>query len=314
MLGKSTRVAYGEKLLKLGGERQDIVVFDADLATCTMTCYFAEEYPERFFNTGIQEANMVGMGAGMATTGKTVLVNSFAMFTAGRAYDQIRNSVCYPQLNVKVVGTHAGLSVGEDGATHQCIEDVALMRVVPGMTVVVPCDAEETMQALEAIVDFDGPCYFRLGRAAAEEVVTKVEGYRFEIGKAAKLREGTDVTLIANGLMVDKALKACELLDKQGISARVLNMHTVKPLDEEAVYEAAVTTGALVTGEEHNIIGGLGGAVAEFLEGSDCRVPLKRVGVEDKFGHSGPAAQCLEAYGLTAEALVDAALKAIAMK
>ncbi len=310
----STRVAYGRELCELGRTRDDVVVFDADLSICTMTTYFAQEFPERFFNAGIAEANMIGMAAGMATTGKTVFANSFAMFTAGRAYDQIRNSVAYPRLNVKVVGTHAGLSVGEDGATHQMLEDIALMRAIPGMTVVVPCDAHEAREAVRAIAEHDGPCYLRLGRAAVRTVTEGVGGYRFEIGRAARLRDGGDVTLVATGLMVQESLAAADLLAARGIQATVLDMHTIKPLDAEALLDAARATGAIVTAEEHNVLGGLGGAVSEVVAQSGTGAVVLRVGVEDRFGHSGSAAALLAAYNLTAECVAARALEAIALR
>lgn len=308
---QSTREAYGRALDRLGGEDGDIVVLDADLSTCTMTTYFAHDFPERFFNMGIGEANMVAAGAGLAAAGKTVFVSSFAMFTAGRAYDQIRNSVCYPGLNVKVVGTHAGLSVGEDGATHQCLEDLALMRVIPGMTVVVPCDANETRLATEAISRFRGPCYLRLGRSPVKAVTDRVEGYRFELGKAATLRPGGDATIIATGLMVSRALSAAvRLAEEEGLQVGVIDMHTIKPIDREAILEAAGRTGAIVTAEEHNVIGGLGSAVCEVLSESRSRAPVVKVGVEDVFGHSGTAEACLEHYGLTEEHICRAVRQA----
>lgn len=314
---ESTRVAYGHALCELGADNRDIVVVDADLTTCTMTCYFAQRFPERFFNGGIAESNMVGVGAGLAAAGKTVFVNSFAMFSAGRAYDQVRNSVCYPHLNVKVVGTHAGLSVGEDGATHQCIEDISLMRTIPGMTVIVPCDANEARLATAAMTQWDGPCYLRLGRSPVPNVTAAVDGYEFTIGKAATVREGTDATIIACGLMVGKALKAAATLEaSDGLHVRVLDMHTIKPLDREAVLAAARETGAIVTAEEHNVIGGLGAAVGEVLgeEESSLRVPVVKVGVDDVFGHSGSAEECLDAYGLTAEHVVEAVRQARALR
>ena len=314
MTKESTREAYGRALCELGDSNPNIAVVDADLSLCTMTCYFAKKHPEHFFNAGISEADMVGVGAGLATTGKTVFVNSFAMFSAGRAYDQIRNSVCYPHLNVKVVGTHAGLTVGEDGATHQCIEDISLMRTIPGMTVIVPCDAEEARQATKAMAEYDGPCYFRLGRAAADTVVTEVPGYHFEIGKAVTMRPGTSATIIATGIMVRRALEAAQALAEEGLDVRVLDMHTIKPIDREAILAAARETGAIVTAEEHNVIGGLGAAVGEVLMGSDARVPVVQVGVEDVFGHSAPAEVCLEAYGLTSEHVAQAVKEAIVLR
>ncbi len=306
----ATREAYGRTLCEIG-KNEDIVVLDADLTICTMTCYFAKEYPGRFFNAGIAEGNMVGMAAGFAATGKTVFCNSFAMFSAGRCYDQVRNSVAYPGLNVKVVGTHAGLSVGEDGATHQCVEDLALMRAMPGMTVLCPCDANETEAMVRAMAEYKGPCYLRLGRSGVEDVTSEIPGYRFVWGQAAKLREGKDLSFIATGLMVQEALKAAALLQKEGIEARVLDMHTIKPLDREAVLAAARETGAIVTAEEHNVLGGLGAAVAETVAESDWRVPVLRLGVEDCFGHSGTAEALMERYGLTPEKLAEKARLAL---
>lgn len=314
---QSTREAYGRALCELGRRDGRVVAVDADLSTCTMSCYFAEEFPERFFNGGIAEANMVGVGAGMATTGKTVFVNSFAMFSAGRAYEQIRNSVCYPHLDVKVVGTHAGLSVGEDGATHQCIEDIALMRVIPGMTVVVPCDAWEARAATLALARRQGPCYLRLGRSPVPDVHRDAEDERFVIGRAIPLRDGADATIVACGLMVARACRAAdELARTDGLAVRVLDMHTIKPIDSGAVLAAARETGAIVTAEEHNVIGGLGAAVAEVVGEGGLRrhMPVVRVGVEDVFGHSGSAEDCLRRYGLTVEHLVRAVRDAVASK
>ena len=245
----STRVAYGRALAEFGG-REDIYVFDSDLKTCTMSMYFAEKYPERFFNVGIAEANMVNIGAGFATCGATSLVHTFAIFAAGRVYDQVRNDVCYPGLNVKVVGSHAGLTVGEDGATHQALEDISLMRTIPGMTVIVPCDDNETRLATKAMLDFKGPCYFRTGRPAVESVTDSIPGYKFEIGKGCQLLNGSDVTLIACGLMVQETLKAADLLAAEGISARVIDMATIKPIDREIIVKAAKETGAIVTAED----------------------------------------------------------------
>lgn len=308
----STRVAYGRALEEFG-DNEKIYVFDADLKSCTMTQYFAEKYPERFFNMGIAEANMVDVAAGFATCGATALVHTFAMFAAGRVYDQVRNNVAYPGLNVKVIGSHAGLTVGEDGATHQCIEDISLMRTIPGMTVVVPCDGYETRLATKAILDYEGPCYLRTGRCALETVTDSFDNYEFEIGKGVQLKDGSDVTIIACGLMVQEALKAEEALRAEGISARVIDMHTIKPIDKEAILKAANETRAIVTAEEHNVIGGLGAAVAEVLVQNDL-VPVEFVGVKDVFGHSAAPKVLLEKYGLTAEAIVGAAKKAIGRK
>lgn len=307
----ATRNAYGEALAEFGVDKR-IIAFDADVATCTMSIYFGEKYPERFFNCGIAENNMIGMAAGASTLGYIPFVHAFTMFLAGRCYDQIRNSICYPNLNVKCVGTHAGLSVGEDGATHQCIEDMALMRAIPGMTLVVPSDAHETRLATKAIIDYEGPVYLRLGRTAVE-TVTDIPGYEFKLGKASQLRDGKDVTIIACGLMVMEAVKAAKELEAQGISARILDMHTVKPIDKEAVIAAAKDTGCIVTAEEHNIIGGLGGAVCEVIAENQL-VPVVRVGVKDSFGRSGNSDALLKLYGVDCESIVNAAKEAIAKK
>ena len=309
----STRVAYGKALLEFGGDEK-IYVFDADLKSCTMSTYFADRYPDRFFNMGIAEANMVNVAAGFATCGATALVHTFAIFAAGRVYDQVRNDVCYPGLNVKVVGSHAGLTVGEDGATHQMIEDISLMRTIPGMTVIVPCDSNETRLATKAMLEKQGPVYFRTGRPAVDCVTDQAEGYRFEIGKGAVMKDGSDVTIIACGLMVQESLKAAKLLEEEGISARVIDMHTIKPLDRDLVLKAAQETGAIVTAEEHNIIGGLGSAVAEVLCESGKPVPMLRVGVEDVFGRSGPALELLELYGLTAPHIAEKVKAVLALK
>lgn len=308
----STRVAYGNALSEFGNN-PDIVAVEADLSTCTMSCTFQEKYSERHFNVGIAEANMINIAAGFATTGKIAFCHSFAMFTAGRGYDQIRNSVAYPHLNVKIIGSHAGLTVGEDGATHQCIEDLSLMRTIPGMVVLAPCDANETREAVRAMIDYKGPVYMRTGRTALENVTPTVPEYRFEIGRGVTLRDGRDVTLIACGLMVQESLLAADMLAAQGISARVIDMHTIKPIDEALIVKAAKETGAIVTAEEHNIIGGLGSAVAEVLT-AKYLASLERVGVEDCFGRSGEACALLKRYGLTAENVADRARKAIVRK
>ena len=307
----ATRHAYGEALAEVG-VNEKIVALDADVSTCTMSCMFGEKYPERFFNVGIAEANMVGVAAGMAASGYIPFVHTFAMFCAGRTYDQIRNSIAYPGLNVKLVGTHAGLTVGEDGATHQCIEDLALMRVIPGMTVICPADGNETRAAVKAIAEYEGPVYLRLGRLSVDTVTDRPD-YQFEIGKAVTLKEGRDATIIATGCMVQESVKAAEALEREGIHARVLDMHTVKPLDEKAVLAAARETGVIVTAEEHNILGGLGGAVAEVVS-ANCPVPVLRVGVKDAFGHSGNALELLKKYGLTSEAIAENVKKGIALK
>ena len=309
----ATRAAYGKALEELAAQEPNLVVLDADLSGSTMTKGFGAEHPDRFFDMGIAEANMVGVAAGLATCGKKPFVNSFAMFAAGRAWEQVRNSVAYPGLNVKVVGSHGGLSVGEDGATHQCIEDFSLMRTIPGMTVLCPCDAHEMTLAVEALLQYEGPAYMRLGRSAVETVTDSIPGYHFQLGKGVTLRDGKDVTIVAVGMMVQMALKAADILAAEGISARVLDFHTIKPLDQELLLAAAKETGAIVTTEEHNIIGGLGSAVAEFLA-ENCPVPMVRHGVNDQFGRSGKADQVLAAYGLTPEVLADKARLAISRK
>lgn len=309
----ATRSAYGETLVELGARYPELVVLDADLAGATKSKDFLKAYPERFLDMGIAECNMMVVAAGLATCGKKPFASTFAMFATGRAFEQVRNSVVYPHLNVKVVGSHGGLSVGEDGATHQCCEDFATMRSLPGMTVVCPCDACEMKQAVEALIEYDGPAYLRLGRLAVETVTDTVPGYRFELGKGAVLRDGGDVTIIATGMMVQMALKAADQLQAEGISARVIDMHTIKPLDEELVLKAARETGAIVTSEEHNIIGGLGEAVCGYLSGV-CPVPVVRHGVNDQFGRSGKAQLVLEAYGLTPEGIAAKAKAALSMK
>lgn len=310
---KATRAAYGEMLVELADKYPELVVLDADLAGATMTKGFAQACPDRFFDMGIAEANMIGVAAGLAACGKKPFANSFAMFTAGRAYEQVRNSVAYPGLNVKCVGSHGGISVGEDGATHQCLEDLALMSAIPGMTVVNPCDGNEMRQAVLALIEYNGPAYLRLGRMAVETVTDSIDGYKFELGKAAMLRDGKDVTIAATGLMVQRALAAAELLSGEGVSARVLDFHTIKPLDGEALLAAAKETGCIVTTEEHSIMGGLGSAVAGFI-GEHCPVPVVRHGVNDEFGRSGKAEQVLEAYGLTPAGIATKVKKALEMK
>ena len=309
----ATRAAYGKALVELADQEPNLVVLDADLSGSTMTKEFAAAHPDRFFDMGIAEANMVGVAAGLATCGKKPFVNSFAMFAAGRAWEQVRNSVAYPGLNVKVVGSHGGLSVGEDGATHQCIEDLAIMRAIPNMTVLCPCDGYEMREAVRALLAYEGPAYMRLGRLAVETVTDRVEGYQFAIGKGALLRDGQDVTVVAVGMMVQMALKAAEMLQADGIDARVIDMHTIKPLDEALLLRAARETGAIVTTEEHNILGGLGEAVAGYLSGV-CPVPVVRHGVNDVFGRSGKAPLVLEHYGLTPEGIATQARAAVALK
>lgn len=309
----ATRAAYGQTIIELAKTDKDLVVLDADLSSATMTKNFSKEYPERFFNLGIAECNMMGVAAGMAAVGKKPFANTFAMFAAGRAYEQVRNSIAYPRLNVKVVGSHGGLSVGEDGATHQCIEDFALMRAIPGMLVCCPCDGAEMRLATAALLDYEGPAYLRLGRMAVDTVTADIPGYHFELGKGITLRDGSDVTIIACGLMVQEALKAAEILAGEGVSVRVIDMHTIKPLDEALVLKAAEETGCIVTSEEHNIIGGLGAAVSEYLSGVRP-VPVVRHGVNDEFGRSGTAKKVLAAYGLTAEVLCEKVRQAVTLK
>ena len=311
----ATREAYGKSLVALGAEK-DFVVLDADLAEATKTIYFAKAYPDRFFDCGIAEGNMIGIAAGLAATGKTVVASSFAMFAAGRAFEQIRNSVAYPHLNVKVCATHAGITVGEDGATHQCLEDLALMRVIPGMTVINPSDAVEAAGALKAALETDGPFYIRFGRYAVP-VLHDEATYTFEIGKGEVVSDGrdgvADVTVINSGMFLENAREAAEQLAAEGISVRIINMPTIKPLDTALVQKAAAETGAIVTMEEHNVIGGLGSAVAECVC-ETCPVPVVRVGVNDTFGRSGKVPPLLEAYGLTTAALVEKIKQALAMK
>ena len=308
---QATREAYGKALAELG-EKYDFVVLDADLAEATKTGVFKKKFPERFFDCGIAEGNMMSVAAGIASTGKVPFVSSFAMFAAGRAFEQVRNSVGYPHLNVKIGATHAGITVGEDGATHQCNEDIALMRTIPGMTIVNPADSHEAYLAVEAALTTEGPFYLRFGRFAVP-TVTDIPDYKFEIGKGVVLAEGKDVTLVATGFMVHLALEARELLAAEGISAKVVNIHTVKPLDAELITACAKETGAIVTAEEHSVIGGLGGAVAECVSAS-CPVPVLRVGVEDTFGRSGKVPELLELYGLTAKNIAEKAKCAVSMK
>ena len=309
----ATRAAYGEALTALAAEYPELVVLDADLSGSTMTKGFAKAHPERFYNMGIAEANMTVVAAGLAACGKKPFTNTFAMFASGRAWEQVRNSVAYPRLNVKIVGSHGGLSVGEDGATHQCIEDYAIMRAIPNMMVVSPCDGPEMRLAVKALLDYDGPAYLRLGRLAVESVTDSIPGYSFHLGQGVTLRQGTDCTVIAVGMMVQMALKAAEQLAGEGISVRVLDMHTIKPLDGELVLKAALETRCIVTTEEATVMGGLGSAVAEFLS-EHCPTPVVRHGVEDVFGHSGKAQDVLAAYGLTAEGIADKVRQALKLK
>ena len=307
----ATRDAYGKALVELGEKNPNVLVLDADLAAATKTGAFKKAFPERFFDTGIAESNMMGVAAGLATTGYTVFASSFAMFSAGRAFEQVRNTIGYPHLNVKIGATHAGISVGEDGASHQCCEDIALMRSIPGMVIINPADDIEARAAVLAAAELDGPVYMRFGRLAVPRIFD--ENYKFEIGKAVTLKEGTDVTIIATGLMVNEAIEAAKTLEAEGISVELINMHTIKPLDKEAVVAAAKKTGCIVTAEEHNVIGGLGDAVCDAVC-AECPVPVVKVGVEDTFGKSGPAVDLLHIFGLDAANIVEKAKTAISKK
>ncbi len=309
----ATRAAYGETMAALAKDYPDVVVLDADLSGSTMSKKFADVCPERFFNIGIAEANMAGIAAGLATCGKKPFIHSFAMFATGRAWEQVRNSIAYPGLNVKVIGSHGGLSVGEDGATHQCLEDYAIMRAIPGMLVVSPCDGPAMRLATKALLDYEGPAYMRLGRLAVESVTDEIPGYTFQLGKGFQLRDGSDVTVIATGMMVQEAVKASDALNAQGVSVRVIDMATIKPLDEEIVLKAARETGAIVTSEEATVLGGLGSAVCECVA-AGCPVPVVRHGVQDEFGRSGAAKQVLAAYGLTADGIIESVKKVLALK
>ncbi|MGE5329942.1 MAG: transketolase family protein [Deltaproteobacteria bacterium] len=301
----ATREAYGNTIAEIGEKYSDMVVLDADLSKSTFTCKFAEKFPDRFFNMGIAEANLTSVAAGLASCGKIPFVSTFAIFATGRAYDQVRNSIAYPNLNVKIAATHAGISVGEDGASHQSIEDIALMRAIPGMTVICPADGIETALAVKAVVEYKGPVYLRLGRLALPTVYDNPEACKFEIGKSITLQEGTDATIIATGLMVQEAIEAHKILQNEGINVRIINMHTIKPIDEKAIIDAAYQTGRIVTAEEHSIVGGLGEAVASITARS-CPVPIAMVGVKDVFGRSGKPAELLKHYGLTASDIVTA--------
>ncbi len=307
----ATREGYGEAIIELADQYDNLIVMDADLAGATKTGMFKKAHPERFFNAGIAEGNMMCVAAGLAASGKLVFASSFAMFAAGRAFEQIRNSIGYPGMNVKIGASHAGISVGEDGASHQCCEDIALMRTIPGMTIINPADYYEAKKAVYAAAAMHGPVYMRFGRLAVPTVFD--DDYKFEIGKANRLVEGTDVTIIATGLMVNEALMAAEQLKNEGISARVVNMATIKPIDREEIIAAAKDTGVIVTAEEHSIIGGLGSAVAEVIT-ETVPVPVIRVGVEDTFGRSGPAVELLKVFGLSAENIVAKAKAAVALK
>lgn len=299
----ATRDAYGEILVELGKKNPRIVVLDADLSKSTKTASFKEAFPERFFNMGVAEADMMGTAAGFAAAGMIPFASTFAVFATGRAYDQLRNSIAYPALNVKIVATHAGITVGEDGGSHQSIEDIAIMRVMPNMTVIVPADGPETKNAVKAAVELDGPVYIRLGRSGVPVLSSEEEP--FILGKGKILRNGSDISIIAVGIMVSKALEAAQALSQQGIEARVINLPTIKPLDQDIIIQAARETGGIVTAEEHSIIGGLGGAVSE-VTAENCPVPVKRVGVRDTFGESGLPELLLEKYGLTSENIVAA--------
>ena len=300
----ATRESYGNALVELGKEHEDVVVLDADLSNATKTNTFQKVFPERHYNCGIAESNMTAIAAGVAATGKVPFCSTFAMFAAGRSYDQVRNSIGYPHLNVKIGATHAGLSVGEDGASHQCNEDIALMRVIPGMVVICPSDDVEAKAAVHAAYEYEGPVYLRFSRAASP-VINDNPDYHFEIGKGVTLREGKDITLIATGIMVPRALDAAEKLAADGIDAEVINIHTIKPLDDELILASVAKTGKAVTIEEHSVIGGLGGAVCEMLAEKNP-VPVLRIGVKDVFGESGPAEEVLSKYGLDAEGIYNA--------
>ncbi|MCY6371278.1 transketolase family protein [Clostridium ganghwense] len=308
----ATREAYGKALAKLGQENPNVVVLDADLSKSTKTAEFKKVCPERFINMGIAEANMMAVAGGLSTCGKIPFASTFAMFAAGRAFEQIRNTICYPKLNVKVCATHAGITVGEDGASHQAIEDISLMRSIPNMTVICPSDGVEAEAAIRAIAEYNGPCYVRLGRSAVPVINDNPE-YKFELGKAVTLREGKDATIVATGIMVDAALEAYNLLAEEGIKVKVINIHTIKPIDVDAIANAARETGVVITAEEHSIIGGLGSAVCEVLS-ENSPVPAVRVGVKDVFGESGKPNELLKAYGLTAEDIVKAVKKGISLK
>ena len=308
----ATREAYGSALAEFGDKYDKLVVLDADLAEATKTIKFKKKFPDRFFDCGIAEGNMVTVAAGLAAAGLIPFCSSFAMFAAGRAFEQVRNAIGYPHLNVKIGATHAGISVGEDGATHQCLEDFATMRSIPGMVVMQPADAVEARAMVEAAINYVGPCYMRFGRFAVP-VLFDQDTYKFEWGKGRVLADGKDVTIVATGLMVEQALAARDLLAAENISARVVNIHTIKPLDEDLILRCAADTGCIVTAEEHNYIGGLGSAVCECVSGSHP-VPVKRVGVEDQFGRSGKVPPLLEMYGLTANNIVAKAKEAIAAK
>ena len=312
MIKKATRESYGEALAELGDKYENLYVLDADLAAATKTGVFKKKFPDRHIDCGIAEANMMGVAAGLATTGKIPFASSFAMFAAGRAFEIVRNSIGYPHLNVKIGATHAGISVGEDGATHQCNEDIALMRTIPGMTIINPADDVEARAAVEAAINFNGPIYMRFGRLATP-VFNNKETYKFELGKGIELVDGSDVTIIATGLMVYESMVAAEVLKAEGISARVINIHTIKPIDEEIIIKAAKETGLIVTAEEHSVIGGLGSAVCDVVS-ANCPVKVVKIGVNDVFGYSGPAAQLLKEFGLCSENVVKTVKEALKNK
>lgn len=309
---KATRESYGEALAELGDKYENLYVFDADLAAATKTGIFKKKFPDRFFDCGIAESNMMGVAAGMAAAGKIPFASTFAMFAAGRAFEQVRNSIGYPHLNVKIGATHAGISVGEDGATHQCNEDIALMRTIPGMVIINPADDVEAKAAVEAAILHNGPVYMRFGRLAAP-IFNDPDNYKFELGKGVKLREGKDIAIVATGLMVYEAVEAAKTLAAEGIEAAVINIHTIKPIDEDIIVEAAKKTKLLLTVEEHSVIGGLGSAVADVLA-QKYPAKLVKIGVNDEFGHSGPAVELLKQYGLCAENIVAKARDAVKAK
>lgn len=302
MENKATRDAYGDGLVALAEKREDLIVLEADLAAATKTGVFRKAYPEKHFNCGIAEANMMGVAAGIATTGKLVFASSFAMFAAGRAFEIVRNSIGYPHLNVKIGATHAGISVGEDGATHQCNEDIALMRTIPGMTIINPSDYVEAKAAVLAMAEYEGPTYLRFGRLAVP-IFNDENTYKFEVGKGITMKDGKDITIIASGLMVAEAVEAGRALSEQGIDARIINIHTIKPIDRDIIIKAARETGKIITVEEHSVIGGLGSAVGDAVL-EECPVPVIKIGMKDVFGESGPAKELLKKYGLCAENIV----------
>lgn len=302
MENKATRDAYGDGLVALAEKREDLIVLDADLSAATKTGIFRKAYPEKHFNCGIAEANMMGVAAGIATTGKLVFASSFAMFAAGRAFEIVRNSIGYPHLNVKIGATHAGISVGEDGATHQCNEDIALMRTIPGMTIINPSDYVEAKAAVLAMAEYEGPTYLRFGRLAVP-VFNDENTYKFEVGKGITMKDGKDVAIIASGLMVAEAVEAGRALAEQGIDARIINIHTIKPIDRDIIIKAAKETGKIITVEEHSVIGGLGSAVGDVVL-EECPVPVIKIGMNDVFGESGPAKELLKKYGLCAENII----------